>query len=286
MKNIKKCGLLALMSIAALGFFGCADEPEDDNDLVVSITDNQNIVSIASPDEYNGKDVKIIYTTDGTEPVVKLNTDKTNVEIPKANSYSDPFEISESVTVKARGYYYDSVTKAFYKGPVATEKVTYTTLTSSSETSASAEGTSTGIFTFKLASTGNSISTHYFDTSNSNVFKLNNDHPTAYYQTQFTWKGNGKGTWYLYMRDLGGSLIKASENSNFLAKGTYSGDCFNSTKGDVATGDLALLDSLGASAGTISIDDDKKFILKVTNSGATTSGTSDTLGTFTVADAK
>ena len=60
MKNIKKCGLLALMSIAALGFFGCADEPEDDNDLVVSITGNQNIVSIASPDEYNGKDVKII----------------------------------------------------------------------------------------------------------------------------------------------------------------------------------------------------------------------------------
>ena len=118
------------------------------------------------------------------------------------------------------------------------------------------------------------------------MFKLNNDHPTAYYQTQFTWKGNGKGTWYLYMRDLGGSLIKASENSNFLAKGTYSGDCFNSTKGDVATGDLALLDSLRASAGTISIDDDKKFILKVTNSGATTSGTSDTLGTFTVADAK
>lgn len=285
MKNLKKILGGALVAVAAFGFFGCSDEPEEDENLVVSITGNQNIVTIAAPDEYDGQDVKIVYTLDGTEPVVKLTDDKTDVTVT-GTAYESPFEISENVTVKARGYYYDSAKKSFYQGPVAEKSVTYSDDTKVT-TAKEAEGTSTGDFEFSLASTGNSNTVHYFDTSASNVFKYSDDYPNAYYQIQFTWKGSGKGTWYLYMRDVNNGLIKKSNGSTaFLAKGTYTGACFDASDGSVANGKLTLTNN-DSTTGSVTITENKKFTLHVNNSGAATSETAtETLGEFTVSDAK
>ena len=130
MKSLKKIFAGMFVAAAAFGFFGCSDEPEEDESLVVSITGNQNIVTIAAPDEYDGKDVKIVYTIDGTEPSVRLNSSKTDVDVT-GTVYSDPFEITENTTIKARGYYFDSAAKTFYQGPVATSAVAYTENSSS-----------------------------------------------------------------------------------------------------------------------------------------------------------
>ena len=97
MKSLKKIFAGMFVAAAAFGFFGCSDEPEEDESLVVSITGNQNIVTIAAPDEYDGKDVKIVYTIDGTEPSVRLNSSKTDVDVT-GTVYSDPFEITENTT--------------------------------------------------------------------------------------------------------------------------------------------------------------------------------------------
>lgn len=280
MKTLNKIFAGMLIASVAFGFFGCSDEPEEDENLVVSITTNQNLVTIAAPDEYDGKDVKIIYTTDDTEPSVKLNTAKTDVEVT-GDVYSDPFEITETKTIKARGYYFDSESKTFYQGPVATATATFKEITSST-TSTEATGDSTGTFTFNLASTGNSNTVHYFDTSASNVFKLNDTYPNAYYQTQFSWKGSGKGNWYLYMRDVNKGLVKEGGVTSFVAKGTYTGNCFNASNGSVANGDLELFDSDGVDRGSITISDQKQFTMKVTNS-ATNSVTSSSVS---VGDAK
>ena len=288
MKNIKKIFAGMLVATAAFGFFGCSDDPEEDENLVVSITGNQNIVTIAAPDEYDGQDVKLIYTIDGTEPKAVLNTDKTDVTVT-GTAYTAPFEISETVTVKARGYYYDSTSKTFYQGPVAEQSVTFaeSTTVSTDATTSTATGASSGKFEFTLASTGNSNTVHYFDTSASNVFKLNDDYPNAYYQIQFSWKGTGKGNWYLYMRDVNKGLIKNSDGStSFLAKGTYTGDCFDASNGSVANGDLTLTNT-DNTTGSVTITENKKFTLYVNNSGAASeANATDTLGTFTVSDAK
>lgn len=283
MKNLKKILGGALVAVAAFGFFGCSDEPEEDENLVVSITAYQNYVTIAAPDSYDGKDVKIVYTTDGTEPSVKLNSTKTDVEVT-GTAYSDPFEITETKTVKARGYYFDSTAKTFYQGPVATATATYSesTTVSGATTANTATGASSGNFTFKLASTGNSNTVHYFDTYTSNVFKLNDDYPNAYYQTQFSWKGNGKGNWYLYMRDVNNGLIKSADGSTaFVAKGTYTGGCFNSNSvNSVANGTLTLTNS-DNSTGTVTVENNQ-FVMYVENSAAA----SNAIGTVTVSDAK
>ena len=193
------------------------------------------------------------------------------------------------MTVKARGYYYDSTSKTFYQGPVAEQSVTYadSTAVTTDATTSTATGASSGKFEFTLASTGNSNTVHYFDTSASNVFKLNDDYPNAYYQIQFSWKGNGKGNWYLYMRDVNNGLIKNEAGStSFLAKGTYTGDCFNASNGSVANGDLTLTNT-DNTTGTVTITDNTKFTLYVNNSGAATESiATDTLGTLSVSDAK
>ncbi len=288
MKNIKKIFAGMLVATAAFGFFGCSDDPEEDENLVVSITGNQNIVTIAAPDEYDGQDVKLIYTIDGTEPKAVLNTDKTDVTVT-GTAYTGPFEISETVTVKARGYYYDATSKTFYQGPVAEQSVTFaeSTAVTTDKTASTATGASSGEFDFTLASTGNSNTVHYFDTSASNVFKLNDDYPNAYYQIQFSWKGNGKGNWYLYMRDVNNGLIKSNGSTSFLAKGTYTGSCFDASNGSVANGTLTLANEGSDTTGTVTITENKKFTLYVNNSGAATeANATDTLGTFTVSDAK
>ncbi len=281
MKTLNKFFAGMLVATAAFGFFGCSDEPEEDENLVVSITGNQNMVTIAAPDEYDGVEVKLIYTTDGSEPSVALNSDKTDVTVT-GNVYSDPFEITSNVTVKARGYYFDSTTTAFYQGPVATESVTYSDSTTADTSTAS--GSANGTFDFVMASSGNSNTTHYFDTSSTNVFALDSTNTHVYYQTQFSWKGSGKGNWYLYMRDINNGLIKdSSNNTTFVAKGTYTGNCFDSTSVTPSEGTLTLTTSDDSYEGTaaVALNSDSKyhFTLKVNNSTSAATG-------VTVGDAK
>ena len=282
MKSLKKIFAGMFVAVAAFGFFGCSDEPEEDESLVVSITGNQNIVTIAAPDEYDGKDVKIVYTIDGTEPSVRLNSSKTDVDVT-GTVYSDPFEITENTTIKARGYYFDSAAKTFYQGPVATSAVDYTENSSSNTDKVASATPPTSAVTFKMASSGNSNTVKYFDTANSAVFKYGDKN--AYYQIQFSWKGTSKGNWYLYMREVGGGVI-ANGSNKFIAKGTYTGSAFDKNSAtEIQTGDshkLTLVNEGGTTETEIVIAEDKSFSLKV---GGVESAAISSTGAF-VGDAK
>ena len=282
MKSLKKIFAGMFVAAAAFGFFGCSDEPEEDESLVVSITGNQNIVTIAAPDEYDGKDVKIVYTIDGTEPSVRLNSSKTDVDVT-GTVYSDPFEITENTTIKARGYYFDSAAKTFYQGPVATSAVDYTENSSSNTDKVASATPPTSAVTFKMASSGNSNTVKYFDTANSAVFKYGEKN--AYYQIQFSWKGTSKGNWYLYMREVGGGVI-ANGSTKFIAKGTYTGSAFDKNSAtEIQTGDshkLTLVNEGGTTETEIVIAEDKSFSLKV---GGVESTAISSTGAF-VGDAK
>lgn len=282
MKSLKKIFAGMFVAAAAFGFFGCSDEPEEDESLVVSITGNQNIVTIAAPDEYDGKDVKIVYTIDGTEPSVRLNSSKTDVDVT-GTVYSDPFEITENTTIKARGYYFDSAAKTFYQGPVATSAVDYTENSSSNTDKVASATPPTSAVTFKMASSGNSNTVKYFDTANSAVFKYGEKN--AYYQIQFSWKGTSKGNWYLYMREVGGGVI-ANGSNKFIAKGTYTGSAFDKNSAtEIQTGDshkLTLVNEGGTTETEIVIAEDKSFSLKV---GGVESAAISSTGAF-VGDAK
>lgn len=282
MKSLKKIFAGMFVAVAAFGFFGCSDEPEEDESLVVSITGNQNIVTIAAPDEYDGKDVKIVYTIDGTEPSVRLNSSKTDVDVT-GTVYSDPFEITENTTIKARGYYFDSAAKTFYQGPVATSAVDYTENSSSNTDKVASATPPTSAVTFKMASSGNSNTVKYFDTANSAVFKYGDKN--AYYQIQFSWKGTSKGNWYLYMREVGGGVI-ANGSNKFIAKGTYTGSAFDKNSAtEIQTGDshkLTLVNEGGTTETEIVIAEDKSFSLKV---GGVESTAISSTGAF-VGDAK
>lgn len=282
MKSLKKIFAGMFVAAAAFGFFGCSDEPEEDESLVVSITGNQNIVTIAAPDEYDGKDVKIVYTIDGTEPSVRLNSSKTDVDVT-GTVYSDPFEITENTTIKARGYYFDSAAKTFYQGPVATSAVDYTENSSSNTDKVASATPPTSAVTFKMASSGNSNTVKYFDTANSAVFKYGEKN--AYYQIQFSWKGTSKGNWYLYMREVGGGVI-ANGSNKFIAKGTYTGSAFDKNSAtEIQTGDshkLTLVNEGGTTETEIVIAEDKSFSLKV---GGVESTAISSTGAF-VGDAK
>lgn len=282
MKSLKKIFAGMFVAVAAFGFFGCSDEPEEDESLVVSITGNQNIVTIAAPDEYDGKDVKIVYTIDGTEPSVRLNSSKTDVDVT-GTVYSDPFEITENTTIKARGYYFDSAAKTFYQGPVATSAVDYTENSSSNTDKVASATPPTSAVTFKMASSGNSNTVKYFDTANSAVFKYGEKN--AYYQIQFSWKGTSKGNWYLYMREVGGGVI-ANGSNKFIAKGTYTGSAFDKNSAtEIQTGDshkLTLKNEGGTTETEIVIAEDKSFSLKV---GGVESAAISSTGAF-VGDAK
>ena len=291
MKNIKRILGGALMAVAAFGFFGC-DDTEDDDELEVTIENtNDFVVSIVAPDEYDGKDVVIVYTTDGTDPEVKVKEDSSATDGYKvetnATQYDGPFQSENGTTIKARGYYVVKSDSGLdsYRGPVASHTVVKNESVTETNATEDVSGTSSGEFTFTLASSGNTNSIHYFDTANSNVFKLNDTHPKVYYQIQFSWRGTGKGNWYLYMRDVGGSIIKSSSGNSFISKGTYTGSVFDKSSTDCDSGDVVLKDSDGNDVGKITIDSNKKFTLKVTDDTSWTDASTTTVGTVTV-DAK
>ncbi len=113
-----------------------------------------------------------------------------------------------------------------------------------------------GSFQFNIAETANTNTLHYYDTSETKVFTYKSGDTTyenCYYQFQFSWKGAGKGNWYLYIRNNGTPIPYDDEyaskwgDKTFIAYGTYKGDCFNASSGDVAKGDLVLYTKSGTS---------------------------------------
>jgi len=105
-----------------------------------------------------------------------------------------------------------------------------------------------GSFAFNIASSGNSLQFYYFDTSATNSFTYTSDgteYQNCYYQFQFTKKGASNGKWYLYMRS-GGQKLKYNDiysdqwGKDFIAYGSYEGDCFKNNSTDVTAGKLTL----------------------------------------------
>ncbi len=294
MKNLKRlfAPAFALCALMVGGVFvSCSDNTEEDDELVVTISNTSDlIVSIIAPADYDGKDVSIVYTDDGSTPNVEATVDASETTGYKTTitgtNYEGPFQSTAGKTIKACGYYYNETSKKIALGPVQTYTVkeVQTTETTATDNVNDATGASSGDFTFKLASSGNTNSIHYFDTASSNVFKLNDNYPKVYYQIQFSWRGTNKGNWYLYMRQVGGNVIQAAGSSTtYLAKGSYTGHVFDKSSTDCEAGEVTLIDSNGETKGKITIDSDKKFSLKIENSDAATG----TVGTFTVSsDAK
>ncbi len=287
MKSLKKILAAGTLIAAAFGFFGCSDtEDDEDCTVAITVTDTSSTVktvtiAIDSVGDYSGKDTHIIYTTDGSDPDVTYDATATSTyyaDYGTADVYSAAITFTEATTIKARAFYIENAT--CQRGPIATKEITFTT----SEDTSTATGTANGSFDFIMASSGNSNTTHYFDTSSTNVFALDSTNTHVYYQTQFSWKGSGKGNWYLYMRDKNNGLIKdSSNNTTFVAKGTYTGSCFDSTSVTPSAGTLTLTTSDNSYEGTaaVALNSDSKyqFTLKVNNSTSAATG-------VTVGDAK
>ena len=303
MKNLKKLLLALIIGGGVFAFFGCSDGDDTEVDETLQVefivsgneSEPSRTVEMKAPSGYENKGIKIVYTLDESTPEIKFIKEKYDstktdqslaeyIDYGTASLYDSAVTIAVTSTIKARAFYVDATSEKCVMG---SEWSTTTVKVTPAANTTKVTGTSSGDFTFTLASTGNSNTNHYFDTSSTNVFKLNDEHPTVYYQTAFSWKGKGKGNWYLYMRDLNGGLVK-KDSGNFLANGTYTGACFDDSKGAVADGELVLVNGTDSSStGTVTITEKSKFTLAVNNTGASsTEGTSDTLGTFTVADAK
>ncbi len=275
---IKKLAVLAAAAAFVFGITSCS-QVEDDENLLLNISQNGTVVSIDYPDDYDGMEVTVVYGY--TEPVIDYTV--TPPSYTGSTKYNGPFIVSfegaggDARVIYARAFYYNNETLKYTQGPLG-EKTLIKPATSSTVTNApDASGDAFGTFTFELAETGNSNTTHYFDTASSNLFKLNDTFNNVYYQTQFSWKGNGKGNWYLYMRDVNNGLIKGTNgNTSFVAKGTYTGDCFNSTSGAVAGGPLVLKDAGNNAAGTVVVETGEKpqFTMQVTGTGITLGGSS------------
>lgn len=298
MKSLKKIFAGMFVAAAAFGFFGCSDTEEDEN-LVVEFTvsgsdsDSSRSVTLKAPEEYADKDIKIVYTLDGSQPEISFNktafataADKTNiaefVDYGTASLYESDVTISTTTTINARAFYVDAANEKCVMGSDwSSKKVTVTEDTSPSATASNTPPTSA--VTFKMASTGNSNTVKYFDTANSAVFKYGDKN--AYYQIQFSWKGTSKGNWYLYMREVGGGVI-ANGSNKFIAKGTYTGSAFDKNSAtEIQTGDshkLTLINEGGTTETEIVIAEDKSFSLKV---GGVESAAISSTGAF-VGDAK
>ena len=308
MKNLKKLLTALLILGGGLVLFGCSDTEEDD-ELVVAFTvsgsdtDTSRTVTMKAPDEYKDKNIQIVYTLDGSTPDITYDKtayqNKTSDSVAEyvnygtASLYDSEVTVAVTTTIKARAFYVDTASEKCVMGSEWTPKEVKVTVAKNNTNVTDSAGASSGTFKFSLASTGNSNTYHYFDTSSSNVFKLNSEHQKVYYQTSFSYKGKGKGNWYLYMRDLNGGLVK-KDSANFLAQGTYKGDCFDKASKDVEAGDLTLYngtDTTEGKAASIVKDGTNPayFDLKVLNSVSDnvidTTTTTDALGNFTV-DAK
>lgn len=286
MKNIKKIFAGMLVATAAFGFFGCSDDTEEDDELVVEISydESSKTVKMTTPEKYGDNDVYIAYTLDGSD--VNVEYDKTAYDAATekddygsyfdygtATIYNGEFKLSGSVDIVAKAFYINTQTAKAVLGPSVKKSITITNSDADSSTD-SAENAK-GTLSFKLSSSGNSNMIHYFDTSAKTFEYTYNGtkYEHCYYQLMFSYKGSGKGNWFLYVRQLAnGNIIPASDTQKYMANGTYSGKCFNKSSGVVETGDVTLSKSTGTEWTTVSITggDEASFDLTVSSSTAST----------------
>ncbi len=239
-----------VLALALLPFVSCSDTREDDS-LVVTITstgDTKKTVTMAVTDSsYDGEEVHIVYTTDGSEPTVKYDAEAEEtyyVDYGTAAVYTEALTFDSDTVINAKAFYIKN--EKAYVGPLATAELTFEV----SSTTEDAPANEYGTLTFKLASSGNSLQTHYFDTSDKTFTYNSTEH--CYYQFLFSYKGSSKGNWYLFVRQLGASnpVVVDGQTNKYLAKGTFTGACFNDyQKGKVANGELTLLTDKGNAFG-------------------------------------
>ena len=280
MKNLKKILGGALVAVAAFGFFGCSDT-EEDEELVVEISYNESskTVTMTTPEKYDGKDVYIAYTLDGSDVTVTYDktaydsaTDKSEYgsyfDYGTATIYSGSFKLSESAEIVAKAFYIDSTSAKAVLGPVAKKSITITN--SDADSSTDSDDNAKGTLSFKLSSSGNSNMIHYFDTSDATFSYNGNEH--CYYQLMFSYKGSGKGKWYLYYRQLAnGAIIPYSDSQKYMASGDYTGTCFDKSDGSVTAGTITLKRSSGDewTSVTVVAGDNPSFDLTVSGTATT-----------------
>lgn len=285
MKHLKNVFVASLFVAIMFSFFSCMDLMTDYKlEVGFKATGDESSASrtvtmSATSDKYEDYEVYIVYTIDGTEPEITLdqeaydeaakNNDEVNigeyVDYGSAILYTDPVSFSNSVYIMATAFYIKN--NKVYKGVVSDYELN---VASSQQSDVQDTGTVSGNFEFKLASTGNTNTTHYFDTASTNVFKWG-EYEHCYYQIQFTIKSKGSGKWYLYVRQLGAS--KPLQNSNgdtaFVGQGTYEGKCFDDyITGNVASGNITLKNTVSdkeynGTASIITMDETSYFSLKV-----------------------
>lgn len=300
MRAIKKILAGMIIATAVFGFFGCSDSgTEEDSGLETiimadgfSTSTSRKVTMKASSDGAFGLKIYTVYTLDGSMPELKFQKDvwsadgspalslsniRKYVDYGTAELYEKPITLTETTKINAISFYM-VVTDIlpFKTGPIASAEVVVKTDVSGID---DAPAPQTGNLTFKLASTGNTITTHYFDTSdNPFVYTYNgNTYEHCYYQFQFSWKGTSKGNWYLYVRQLGKSnpigyvSADGKSNTNFLAKGVYEGPCLNSNDGTVTDGVLVLKTLKGNDFGTATISSNS-FALAIDSNTANATG--------------
>lgn len=305
MKNIKKIFAGMLVATAAFGFFGCSDDTEEDDELVVSFSESgttEKEITMTAPANYDAYDVHIAYTIDGSTPDVKFDSTAYNTVVTEEGSTN-----TDKILARYLGYFdygtadiYSSENKpkfdtsvtitaiAFYVNPTGdngkpkavkgSSAQTYTVSIEGKAETVDSDANKSGTLNFNLASSGNTNMIHYFDTSAS-TFKMGT-YDNCYYQIQFSYKGASKGNWYLYVRQAGSGTLLAptvfgitTSTSKFVAQGTYTGYCFKDSKGAVSDGALTLYkkDSISVwkTVDVVNSSDSSSFTLEVSE-GSTT----------------
>lgn len=311
-------GGAAVLALSSFAFLSCSTDSEEDDELTVSIdltysSDKSSATVTMSPSETTYGDsstsVFIAYTTDGSEPTVEVSsgaslTDaslssasdlRSYVDYGSADIYEDALSFTETVTINAKAFYISG--GKLYYGPLATKNVEITA-TSSSATSTDSDDNAYGNLEFGIASSGNSLSTHYFDTSKVGTFTYtdttNNNATVAncYYQFQFSYKKNGSGNWFLYIRQVGtqSPIGNSTTGKKYLTSGTYT--CDSGTDGvfngrsstSVNNGTFSMLDNANNSFASNVTMTDSSFTLKIGEDTVDEStGTVTTKGNLTTA---
>lgn len=300
MKAIKKILMGMIVATAVFGFLGCSDSgTEEDSGLETiiladgfSTSTSRKVTMKATSEGAAGIRIYTVYTLDGSLPELKFQKDawtadgspalslsniRKYVDYGTAELYEKPITLTETTKINAVSFYMIATDLLPFKtGPVVTADVVVKKDVSGIN---DAPAPQTGNLTFKLASTGNTITTHYFDTSdNPFVYTYNGTkYEHCYYQFQFSWKGTSKGNWYLYVRQLGKSnpigyvSADGKSNTNFLAKGVYEGPCLNSSDGTVTDGTLILKTLKGNIFGEATVSN-SSFALAIDSNTANETG--------------
>lgn len=275
-KSIRKILTGIFVAGTALLLSGCYFLPKEDEslkvDFRVSGKTTKAVTMNASSDNISGKEVYIIYTLDDSEPEITLKPSVDMNDLARANEKTirklvnygsaeliksgETIDITETTTIKAKAFYILAEdlnplwTSKLFEKTISFEEKDTSNITDNSNNA-------TGNLNFKIASSGNSYSTHYFDSS-SNPFTYSYGGETyehCYYQFQFSWTGKDTGNWYLYVRKIGQSkpIGNAELGTNFLARGKYTGPCFNDSSKEASDGVLVLKTNRDRNFATINI---------------------------------